>query len=129
MRSLSGLGACSQADPNAGNFASINCPNSCYLLGNVLDTMILGQECWPCGNVCPPGTCWDTTALACSATPITTNTVTPTTTNDQPAPAPVDCTSTWNQLTNSQCGGSNLPLILGGVAVAAILAIVLANKL
>lgn len=124
---LSGLGACSQSDPNPGTFSSINCPGSCWWLGNALDTAILGQECWPCGNVCPPGTCWDTTALACSATPTTTNSVVPVTQNDAAPPAPVDCSTTWNQLTNSQCTISTGVYVMGGVAaLAAMLLLVMA---
>lgn len=126
---LAGLGACSQTDANPGTFSSINCPTSCFLLGNELDTAILGQECWPCGNICPSGTCWDTTALACSATPITTNAVVPTVQNDAPAPAPVDCTTIWNQLTSSQCGASSTPLLIGGIAIVALIALVTVNKL
>jgi hypothetical protein len=126
---LGGLGACSQADPYPGTFSSINCPTSCWLLGNGLDMELLGQECWPCGNTCPSGTCWDTTALACSGTPATTNAVVPTNLDSSPVPTPIDCTSVWNQLTNAQCGGSSLPIILGGVAIVAILGIVLVNKL
>lgn len=125
---IRGLGACAQTDPNPGTFSSINCPTSCFVLGNVLDTTILGQECWPCGNVCPSGTCWDTTNLQCSATPATTNGVVPTTVNDAPAPAPVDCTSIWNSMFNSQCGGSTTFLMIGGIAVVALVAVVLANK-
>lgn len=127
--SLAALGTCAQANPNAGTYSDLNCPTSCFLLGNGLDMSMLGQECWPCHNVCPPGTCWDTGALQCSATPGTVNPVTPVTQTDAPAPAPVDCSGTWNSMFNSQCGGSTLPLTIGGIAIVAILAVVLVNKL
>lgn len=125
---LADLGACSQADPNAGTYDSVNCPTSCFVLGNVLDTTILGQECWPCHNVCPPGTCWDTSALQCSGTPSATNPVIPSTQNDAPPPPPVDCTSTWSQLFNNQCGGSSSLLTYGAVAILGILGIIVVSK-
>lgn len=129
MGSLNGLGACAQSDPNPGSFASVNCPTGCYILGNVLDTFLLGNECWPCGNVCPAGTCWDTTNLACSATPVTTNSVVPVAQNSAPPPPPTDCTTLWNSMFNSQCGGSDTYLMIGGIAIAGLIAVVLANKL
>jgi hypothetical protein len=127
---LAGLGACAQSNPSAGTYDDINCPTSCFLLGNALDMSVLGQECWPCHNVCPPGTCWDTTGMLCSATPSATNPTIPTTVNDAPVPAPVDCTSTWNTMFNPQCGGSTTALMMiGGIAIVALLGVVLVNKL
>jgi hypothetical protein len=49
----------------AGTYGDPNCPSSCYLLGNGLDTLLLGDECWPCHNICPSGSSWDTTQLLC----------------------------------------------------------------
>jgi hypothetical protein len=127
------LAACVQGgNPSAGTYSDINCPNSCYVAGNVLDMMFLGQQCWPCHNVCPSGYCWDTTALQCSANPTGQNTAVPPTIDDTPPPAPIpppDCTSAWNQLFAAQCGGSSTPLYIGGAIVAALLAIVVVNKL
>jgi hypothetical protein len=128
MQSLSGLGACSQSDPSPGTISSINCPDWCIPLGWLADLGYMPQSCWPCSNACPSGYCWDTTNLVCSATPATTNTVVPALQNAANPPAPVDCTSTWNQLTSSQCGASSLPLIIGGVVILAVVGAVLANK-
>lgn len=69
------------ANPDAGTFSDVNCPWWCWVLGNGIDTAVSSQ-CFPCGNVCPAGSIWDTTNLTCSATPVTSNTGTP-----QPQPA------------------------------------------
>jgi hypothetical protein len=74
-----GLGQVAQANPNAGTYSDLNCPTSCFVLGNGLDMSILGQECWPCHNTCPAGTVWDTTNLQCSASPASVNPVVPVT--------------------------------------------------
>jgi hypothetical protein len=127
-RPRNGLGSATQANPNAGTYSDLNCPTSCFVLGNVLDMSILGQECWPCHNVCPPGTVWDTSGLVCSSNPAVPNPVVPTTQNDQPPPTPVDCTQVWNQYFSDQCGGSSTALYVGGLAIAAIIAVVIASK-
>lgn len=78
-----GLGAVAQAgNPNAGTYYDINCPNRCYVMGNVIDTSLpsflgFGNKCWPCHNVCPPGTVWDTNVDGCSAAPVAPNPVVP----------------------------------------------------
>lgn len=115
-----GLGVASQANAYAGTYDDINCPTSCFVLGNVLDTAILGAECWPCHNVCPPGTVWDTAVEACSSNPAVPNPVTPTTQDETPAPAPSTCTSWWDRYFNSQCGGSTTFLLIGGGLVAVV---------
>ena len=125
---LGDLRAATQANPNAGTYYDINCPTGCYVLGNVLDMSILGQECWPCHNTCPSGTVWDTTALACSGTPATTNPVVPATVNDEPPPTPTDCTTFFNEYFNPQCGGSEYPLIIGGALVAGLLLLGIVGK-
>jgi len=126
---LGGLGqSCAQTDPNAGTISSINCPGWCLPLGWLADLGYTPQSCWPCSNVCPPGTCWDTTNLVCAGAPATTNAVVPVNTSSAPPPAPVDCTQMWNQLTSSQCGASSTPLLIGGFAVLAVIAAVLASK-
>ena len=111
-----GLGQVAQANPNAGTYSDINCPNSCYVLGNVLDMSILGQECWPCHNVCPAGTVWDTTNLQCSANPTTTNTVVPTVPQ-----SPTDVTIQNLQ----QLLGNMGPWVIGGIALIVILPLIL----
>jgi hypothetical protein len=128
MQSLAGLGAtCTQTDPSPGTVSSINCPDWCLAVAWLADLGYMPQSCWPCSNACPSGYCWDTTNLVCSATPATT--VTPVTQGAGAPPAAVDCTQMWNQLTNSQCGASSTPLIIGGVVILAIVGAVLANKL
>lgn len=62
-----GMGAVATSNPYPGTYSDVNCPTSCFLLGNGLDMSILGQECWPCHNLCPAGTGWDAAALACDA--------------------------------------------------------------
>jgi hypothetical protein len=113
-----GMGAIAQANPYAGTYSDLNCPTSCWALGNGLDS-ILGSMCWPCHNACPPGTIWDTANNACSGSPSAPNPIVPVT--DTGAP-PVDCSTWWNQYTNVQCGGSTytLPLVLGGALLAGI---------
>lgn len=123
---IAGLGACSQADPNAGTASSINCSAVC---ANTWPFAEMFQTCWPCANVCPVGTCWDTTNLICSPNPATTNQTTPASQNDAAPPPPVDCTTVLNQLTNSQCGATSWPLIVGGIIVLAVIGAVAANKL
>jgi len=119
---LGQLAAAFQANPDAGTYDDINCPTSCFVLGNVLDMTVLGQECWPCHNVCPAGTVWDTTNLVCSATPATVNSVAPVTQNSAPPPPPVDCSSIWSQITNSQCDMSTGVYVAAGVAIVALIA-------
>ena len=111
-----GFGQVAQANPQAGTYSDLNCPNSCFLLGNVLDMSILGQECWPCHNVCPAGTVWDTTALACSATPQTTNPVVPTV----PQSA-LDVTLTNLQ----QTIGTIAPWLIGGLVLILVVPMLL----
>lgn len=70
---LGALGAAAvNPNPNAGTYSDINCPTSCWLLGNGLDMSILGQECWPCHNICPSGSIWDTANNVCSGNPTAT---------------------------------------------------------
>ena len=123
VRRRRGMGAATQANANAGTYSDINCPGSCYLLGNVLDMSILGQECWPCHNVCPSGTVWDTAAMACSSNPSAPNPVTPTTQDSSdPATACAAAFGTYDPNTGvcttitSQLG-TYLPWILGGLAL------------
>jgi hypothetical protein len=66
------------SNPDAGTFMDVNCPWWCYVLGNGIDTAV-SSACFPCGNICPAGTIWDTTNYVCSATPKTSNTSTPST--------------------------------------------------
>jgi hypothetical protein len=73
----SGLGDVAQPQPNAGTFSDVNCPTSCWFTGGVTGDLLGRQACWPCYNLCPAGTVWDTTALACSATPATTSPTVP----------------------------------------------------
>lgn len=124
MVSAYGLGAVAQANPDAGTYYDINCPNSCYVLGNVLDTAILGAKCWPCHNVCPVGTVWDNAAQACSGSPVTPNA-------EVPVTQLPDCPSgsSWDaQLSKCVAPGADflptlqgyLPWILGGVVLLAI---------
>lgn len=121
------LGAAVNPNPYAGTYSDIACPTSCYLLGNGLDMEILGQECWPCHNVCPSGTAWDTSSLSCSSTPATQ------------APPNTGCPGwcSWlpfaSTLFASDCGpcsgnvgGTNPAWLIGGlVAVTAALVIAL----
>ena len=67
LRGVGGVGATAPTNPYPGTYDDINCPFSCWLLGNGLDISILGQECWPCHNICPSGTGWDTSTLTCDA--------------------------------------------------------------
>jgi hypothetical protein len=55
---------------NPGTFWDVNCPAYCIVGGTGL---FGGNDCWPCSNVCPSGTNFDTTNSVCSATPATTN--------------------------------------------------------
>lgn len=56
-------------NPYQGTYSDVNCPTRCWVLGNGLDTAILGVTCWPCHNVCPTGTIWDTKNQKCATTP------------------------------------------------------------
>jgi hypothetical protein len=67
------LGALGVPNTNPGTYSDVDCPFSCFLLGNGLDNAILGNECWPCHNICPAGTVFDTTNYVCSSSPVTTN--------------------------------------------------------
>jgi len=95
MYARSGLGQTLVApgNPNGGTYSDINCPGTCYMLGNVLDMAILGNRCWPCHNVCPAGTVWDTTNLVCSANPASVNPVTPASSQDTGNGVPQDVCS------------------------------------
>lgn len=68
-RGVAGLGA----NPYPGTYSDVNCPTKCYLAGNLLDTSLFGQDCWPCHNICPVGSVWDTANLVCSGSPEATN--------------------------------------------------------
>jgi hypothetical protein len=94
------------ANPDAGTFMDVNCPWWCWVLGNGIDTAV-SAACFPCGNICPSGTIWDTTNYVCSATPKTSNTSTPST-------GPTTPSTTY--------------LAYGAMALAAILAIVWVSK-
>lgn len=137
---IRGLGDVAQSNPTPGTYYDLNCPNSCYLLGNVLDTSILGAECWPCHNVCPAGTVWDTAALRCSSAPGSTNPVVPVT-EQSPAvtvaqskcaagggtwdPVGQACSCTGWDPTSMTCSPiapylQYIPWIVGGIALLAI---------
>jgi hypothetical protein len=122
---LRGFGATS---PTAGTYQDPNCPFSCWALGNILDMQVLGQQCWPCHNVCPPGQGWDLNNLVCSGSPSATNPeVVPTTAgapSDNPCPsgqawseADGQCESTFNFNTILLYGGIALAVIVGGVVL------------
>ncbi len=130
QRGFGGLGqTCAQSDPNAGTISSINCPGWCI---PIAFTSLLGlapQSCWPCSNVCPPGTCWDTTNLVCTGAPASTNSVVPVASNPTaPPPTPVDCSQVWNQITSAQCGASPWALLAAGVVIISVIGATLANK-
>ena len=65
------------------------------------------QQCWPCHNICPPGTQWDTTNEVCSSAPQTVNPAT------QPTPGAVGVLGSggcpagqaWNEV-DAQCEAS-----------------------
>jgi len=57
---------------NPGTFWDVNCPWYCAVGGTGLWG---GNDCWPCSNVCPSGTNFDTTNNVCSANPTTTKCV------------------------------------------------------
>jgi len=108
----------------AGTFADPNCPFSCWVFGNILDTEVLGQECWPCGNVCPSGQSWDTTNLVCSANPATTNPEAIASTPGGSGNCPTG--QTWNSVLGECQGSTNIwmyvaiggMLLLGGMVLA-----------
>jgi hypothetical protein len=121
-----GLGA---AASTAGTYQDPNCPLSCWIAGNVLDMELLGQECWPCHNICPPGTSWDAAALVCDTTGAGAPEAIPTTTGDASGNPCPDGT-VWNA-TDGQCEnpviagiGSYLPWIVGGLGIFAVLMLV-----
>lgn len=59
-------------NPNPGTFWDVNCPFYCLVGGTGLWG---GNDCFPCSNICPAGTNWDTTNYVCSSNPITTKCV------------------------------------------------------
>jgi hypothetical protein len=114
-----GLGDVAQPQPNAGTFSDVNCPGSCWWTGGVTGDLFGRQACWPCYNVCPAGTVWDTTALGCSQAPTT---VSPTVPVVQQSP-----TITAIQAAG-QAVGSWMPLIIAGVVTILVLPIVLGRR-
>src|SRR5579872_4747239 len=123
---MNGLAAAVNPNPYAGTYSDISCPTSCWLLGNGLDMSILGQECWPCHNICPTGQKWDTTALACSANPqseAAPNTGCPSFCSWMPFATtlfPADC-----EPCSSNTSGTNWPMwiAIGAVAVAVVVVV------
>ena len=119
-----GFGAVSST---AGTYQDPNCPTSCWIFGNVLDMEILGQERWPCHNICPPGQSWDTVNLVCSGSPAATSPEAIPTSAGDGSSNPCPTGQSWNAA-NGDCETdmSNIwmyaaigaALLLGGVALA-----------
>ena len=105
------------ANPDAGTFEDVNCPFWCWLLGNGIDTAV-SAACFPCGNVCPAGTIWDTTNYVCSATPATSNTSSPAGSKNNPTP----CTSS---IIPNVCDST---IYISGGIIAAVLLMLVVKK-
>lgn len=109
---LTGLGDVAQPQPNAGTFSDVNCPTSCWFTGGVTGDLFGRQACWPCYNLCPAGSVWDTTALACSQAPATTSPTVPVT-EQSPTVTAIQATG--------QALGSMMPwVVIGLVALVAL---------
>ena len=112
----------------AGTYQDPNCPLLCWVTGNILDMELLGQMCWPCHNVCPPGTGWDPNLDTCD----TSGAGLPEAISPAYASGANPCPTgqTWNA-SDGQCENPMLaslegyiPWIVGGLGIVAVLMIV-----
>jgi hypothetical protein len=122
-----------------GGSGDVNCPFWCMAMPDFM----WPASCWPCANICPTGTNFDTTNNVCSANPTTTNckqgggVVAPGT---NPATAPSGCPSYCSlPLTSSlaaciPCAGANPAsatqglLVVGGFVLLGVLAAFLVKR-
>lgn len=121
--------------PGAGTTNDPNCGWECdipfYRLG--------AQCCWPCANICPPGTQWDTTNCVCSQTPESVADGTAPTPGTAATPTGCPDGQTWNS-DDAQCEASctgplcavgisgTTTAIIGGL-VLALVAVALVSRL
>jgi hypothetical protein len=116
-----------------GTSGDVNCPFWCFALPDFM----WPASCWPCSNICPTGTNFDTTNNVCSANPVTTNCIqggAPVAPGTNPATAASGCPSyctlpfTSSLAACAPCAGANPSsnnngLLFAGAAV--VVAVVL----